>query len=60
MDYATAFVSEFCNQLAINERGLRQMCAWYIFEDDRPGTVVERFEQDARVWFQWSKMFANE
>ena len=33
MDYQSAFLSEFCNQLATNERGLRQMHLFYVFQD---------------------------
>lgn len=56
MDYATTFVNEFVNQLAINQRGIRQMHSWYLFSDHRPGTARERFEQDAREFFEYQKL----
>ena len=54
--YATLFVSEFCNQLAINHRGIRNMHSFYLFSDHRPGTVRERFEQDAKEFFEHQKL----
>lgn len=57
MDYATEFVNAFVNQLAITQRGVQRMRAWYIFSDTRPGTVSERFERDARDYFEYEKMF---
>jgi hypothetical protein len=55
-DYATTFVNEFCNQLAINERGLRSMHAFYNFEDKRPGTLLERWHADAEKFFEVHRM----
>jgi hypothetical protein len=57
MDYANTFVSEFCNQLAFTQRGIQRMRSWYIFSDRRPGSIVERFELDARSYFEYQKMF---
>jgi hypothetical protein len=57
MDYATAFVHEFCLQLARAERGLRHMHAFYVFSDKRPGTVRERFEADAKQHAEYTKLF---
>ena len=57
MDYSTTFFNEFCNQLANNERGLRNMHSFYNFEDKRPGTVLERFTQDAAQHAQFTKLF---
>lgn len=56
MDYATTFLNEFCNQLAINQRGIRNMHSFYLFSDHRPGTVQERFEQDAKEFFEHQKL----
>lgn len=55
--YIGVFLTEFCNQLAVTQRGIQRMRAWYIFEDRRPGTVTERFERDARDYFEYEKMF---
>ena len=57
MDYETEFVSQFCTQLAINDRGLRGMYAFYIFEDKRPGSVTDRFKMDAEKFWEYQKMF---
>jgi hypothetical protein len=57
MDYASEFVDQFCNQLAINEKGLQRMMAWYVFEDKRPETVTENFEADAKRFWDYEKMF---
>lgn len=56
MDYATEFVNAFVNQLAITQRGVQRMRAWYIFSDTRPGTVTERFERDAAEFWEYEKM----
>ena len=56
MDYQCAFLSEFCNQLANNERGLRNMHSFYNFEDKRPGTLLERFALDAKKFFDVHKI----
>jgi len=56
MDYATTFVNEFSNQLAINQRGIRNMRSWYVFSDKRPGGIIERFERDAKEFFEFEKM----
>ena len=57
MDYATTFVDQFCDQLAINERGLRNMHSFYLWVDKRPGTILERFELDARRFWEYQKLF---
>ncbi len=57
MDYQHTLVSEFCNQLASTEKGIRQMRSWYVFSDKRPGTIRERFELDARLYFEYERMF---
>lgn len=57
MDYIHTFVSEFCNQLASTHKGIRNMRAWYMFSDRRPGTVTELFELDAKNYFEYEKMF---
>jgi hypothetical protein len=57
MDYATAFVHEFTNQLALVEHRRRSMIAYYLFDDKRPGTVIERFEADAAQHAAYTKLF---
>ena len=57
MDPATAFVNVFCTQLAKRYHLLRQMTAWYEYEDHRPGTVVERFDRDAKDYMDFQRMF---
>lgn len=57
MDYLHTLVSEFSNQLASTEKGVRQMSSWYLFSDKRPGTVLERFQLDAQRYFEYEKMF---
>ena len=57
MDATTAFVHEFCNQVAKMDAGLKQMKAFYIFEDKRPGSLEERFLGDAREFGEYQKMF---
>lgn len=57
MDYLHTFVSEFCNQLSITQRGIQRMRASYIFSDRRPGSITERFEQDAKEFWEYEKMF---
>jgi len=55
--YQNTLVSEFCNQLASTEKGIRQMRSWYVFSDKRPGTIRERFELDASLYFEYERMF---
>ena len=57
MDYATAFVNEFCNQIARMQKQLREMRTFYVFEDHRPGTPTERFDLDAKSWSEYQKLF---
>lgn len=57
MDYQTTFFNEFCNQLSKMEHGRRNMISWYLFHDKRPGTVLERFEIDARQHAEYTKLF---
>ena len=57
MDYSTAFFHEFCNQLALVEHRKRGMIAYYLFDDKRPGTVIERFTLDAAQHAQFTKLF---
>ena len=54
--YATTFLNEFCNQLAITHKGIRNMHSFYLFSDHRPGSVQERFEQDAKEFFEYQKL----
>jgi hypothetical protein len=55
--YQITLVSEFCNQLASTEKGIRRMRSWYVFSDKRPGAVLERFGQDAKSYFDYERMF---
>lgn len=57
MDYATTFVNEFCNQLALTQKGMREMHSWYLFSDKRPETIRERFEADAKEFFEIQNLF---
>ena len=58
MDYNTEFVNHFCTQLAINDKGLRHMHAFYLFHDKREGSVIERFTQDAaKFWSVHSMLY---
>ena len=57
MNYVETLVTEFCKQLATTQRGVRQMHSYYLFSDKRPGPIRERFEQDARDYFEYEKMF---
>lgn len=57
MDYSTTFFNEFCNQLALVDHRKRGMIAYYLFDDKRPGTVLERFTQDAAQHAQFTKLF---
>ena len=57
MDYSKTVLNEFVNQLDITQRGVQRMRAWYIFSDRRPGTVVERFQQDAQNFWEYENMF---
>ena len=57
IDYETEFANEFCNQIAIMDRGVAGMKAFYHFEDKRPGTVVERFTADAKTFNEVNKLF---
>ena len=58
MDYANEFVSQFCTQLALNEHRLHQMSAFYIFEDKRPGLMLDRFHADAeKFWAVHSVLY---
>lgn len=57
MNYVETLVTEFCKQLATTQRGIRNMRSFYVFSDKRPGSIVERFEMDARLYFEYEKMF---
>jgi hypothetical protein len=53
----TLFAHYLCNQLAEVAKGYREMRDFYLFRDKRPGSIVERFELDARSYFEYQKMF---
>lgn len=55
--YAEVFITEFCNQLAITHKGMREMHSFYLFSDKRPGTIRERFEADAKEFFEYQNLF---
>lgn len=57
MDPTTAFVNVFCTQLALRYHLLRQMTAWYQYEDHRPGSVMERFDADAAEYVAYTNLF---
>ena len=57
IDYETELANEFCNQIATMDRGVRGMKSFYLFEDKRPGTIVERFTEDARLFNEVNKLF---
>ena len=57
MDIETAFVHQFCNKVAKMADGYREMRAYYIFWDKRPGTPTERFAKDADDHAEYVKMF---
>ena len=56
MDYSTTFFNEFCLQLHKMERGLRQMHSFYVFQDKRPGTLLENWEADAKKFMEVHRM----
>lgn len=56
MDSLFIFVNEFINQIANMDKGIRQMRSFYVFQDDRIGTVEERFRQDAKSWAEFEKL----
>jgi hypothetical protein len=55
--YANIFVNEFCNRLEKTRKALRDMHSFYLWDDKRPGSVIERFETDASEWGEYQKMF---
>lgn len=57
MDRTTLFVNEFCNQLAKMDHNLQKMVSWYLFSDNRPGTIAEKFKADADEYSEYVKMF---
>lgn len=56
MDYTHTLVSEFCDQLAFTQKGIRNMHSFYLFSDKRPRTIQERFEADAKEFFEYQKL----
>ena len=54
---ATAFVSLFCDRVALQYAGLRQMYAFYLFQDKRPGTLEENFIADAKSFDEYRRLF---
>ena len=56
MDYSTTFFNEFCNQLANNERGVETDASFYVFQDKRPGTLLENWEADAKKFMEVHRM----
>jgi hypothetical protein len=56
MDPVTLFVNEFCNRLATIHKGMRQLQAYYVFSDKRPGSITERYTADAEDHMEFSKL----
>lgn len=56
-DQTHLFITEFCNQMTKVYHGIRDIHSWYIFQDRRPGSILDRFNQDAASWAEYSKMF---
>jgi hypothetical protein len=57
MDAPTEFVNQFCHKVAQMAKGYRQMAAWYVFHDTRPGDLKTRFETDAADHMAYTKLF---
>jgi len=57
MDNESVFVSMVCDQVAKIEKNMREMRAFYIFSDTRPGTDTERLTKDADDWVAYQKLF---
>ena len=53
----TELVGVFCTELARSARGLRDMYIWYLWSDKRPGSVTDRFAQDAKEFCEYQKLF---
>ena len=51
-----AFITEFCNRMALVEKNRRAMYGFYLFGDKRQGTITERFDADARLWAEYQKL----
>jgi hypothetical protein len=43
----TDFMSAICDQAAIAHKKLRRLNIFYLFQDKRPGTLMERIDRDA-------------
>ena len=57
MDMETEFVNQFCHRMAAVNHVLAEMRAFYIFEDQRPGTPVDRINQDSIDFASYRRMF---
>ena len=57
MDPNTLLVHNFCNQVAKMYQGVRDLRVFYLFADKRSGTIQERFEADARSFWDYQKLF---
>ena len=51
------YIGSLCEAAADHDRKFMRMAAWYALEDKRPGTVRERFDEDARKFNAYVKMF---
>ena len=51
------YINALCEAAADHDRKFMRMAHWYALEDKRPGTVKERFEQDAREYNDYATMF---
>ena len=51
------FITEFCNQMARVDEGLRDLHSFYLFSDKRPGSFLGRFNLDSKSWADYNKMY---
>lgn len=49
-------VNQFCNQMAQIEKNRKAMHSFYLFGDKRPGTILERFDADAKDWVEFTNL----
>ena len=50
-------VAAVTNQACALDKAVRRMRAFYVFSDPRPGTIRERFDQDAQLYAEYTAMF---
>lgn len=54
------YINALCEAAAAYDRKFMQMAHWYALEDKRPGTVRERFDQDAKEYNDYRRMFSRD